>query len=154
MIEEPRILRTSVQFAAVLPLVIPKERIREVMGPGLSEVLAALSSQGIKAAGPWFTHHHRMQPDTFDFEIGVPVVHAISPAGRVLPGELPAATVARTVFHGDYEGLGDAWQQFDAWIERQARRPRPDLWEVYLVGPEAEPDPANWRTELSHPILD
>lgn len=50
-----------------------------------------------------------MDPDTFDFEVGVPVAAPVAAAGRVKPGELPAATVARTVYHGDYSGLGEAW---------------------------------------------
>ena len=43
------------------------------MSPGYRELMAALAAQGIAPAGPWFTHHLRMDPDTFDFEIGVPV---------------------------------------------------------------------------------
>lgn len=45
-----------------------------------------------------------MHPDVFDFEIGVPVPAPIKAAGRVNSGRLPAAKVARTVFHGAYEG--------------------------------------------------
>jgi len=29
----------------------------------------------------------------------------------------------------------------------------PDLWERYLTGPESNPDPATWRTELNRPLL-
>ena len=37
---------------------------------------------------------------------GVPCVErAVEPSGRVRPGELPATAVARTVYHGGYEGL-------------------------------------------------
>jgi hypothetical protein len=32
--------------------------------------MAAVAAQGIAPAGPWFTHHLRMDPATFDFEIG------------------------------------------------------------------------------------
>jgi len=27
-----------------------------------------------------------------------------------------------------------------------------NLWEVYSVGPQSSPDPANWRTELNRPL--
>ena len=47
------------------------------------------------------------------------------------PGTLPAARVARTVYHGDYEGLGEAWGEFGEWIKAQGLKPAPDLWEVY-----------------------
>ena len=55
------------------PTPIPRAEIQKVMGPGYREVMAAVAAQGIAPVGPWFTHHLRMDPDTFDFEIGVPV---------------------------------------------------------------------------------
>lgn len=93
-----------------------------------------------------------MDPDTFDFEIGVPVTAPISAAGRVKAGYLPAVTVARTVYHGPYEGLGPAWAEFDAWITAEGHTPGPDLWECYVAGPELSPDPATWCTELNRPL--
>ncbi len=108
MLDTPRIVRTDAQLTAVIRLTIPREEIRKVMGPGIAEVIAAAAAQGIGPAGPLFSHHSRMDPDTFDFEIGVPVRAPVSATGRVKPGRLPAATVARTVYHGPYEGLGQA----------------------------------------------
>jgi effector-binding domain-containing protein len=122
------------------------------MGPGIGEVMAALAAQGIAPAGPWLTHHLRMDPATFDFEISVPVPRAVIPSGRVKPGLLPAATVARTVYHGPYEGLGGAWQELEAWIASQGRKSGPSLWEVYLTDPGGNPDPSTWRTELNRPL--
>ena len=84
------------------------------MGPGIGELMAAVAAQGIALAGPWFTHHLRMDPHTFDFEIGVPVTAPVAAVGRVKPGRSPATKVARTIFHGDYEGLAAAWGEFDA----------------------------------------
>jgi effector-binding domain-containing protein len=94
-----------------------------------------------------------MDPATFDFEIGVPVATAIAPVGRVTPGELPAATVARTVYQGGFEGLGAAWGEFNAWITAEGHTPCPDLWECYVAGPESGPEPSSWRTELNRPLV-
>lgn len=132
---------------------VPRDKIQTVMGPGLQDVRAAVAAQGVSPTGPWFTHHLRMDPDIFDFEIGVPVAGPITPSGRVQPGQLPAAKVARTVYRGPYEGLGEAWAEFDAWIESQGHTPAPDLWEIYVSGPETSPDPATWRTELNRPLI-
>jgi effector-binding domain-containing protein len=154
MIEKPQITQTAAQMMACIHLTVPRAQIGEVMGPGLTEVRAAVAAQGIAADGPWFTHHLRMDPDIFDFEICVPVTARVTTTGRVKPGEWPAMTVARTVYHGGYEGLGDAWGEFMAWIEAEGHRPAPDLWERYVTGPEAGPDPSTWRTELNRPLLD
>jgi effector-binding domain-containing protein len=76
----------------------------------------------------------------------------VETAGRVTPGQLPAASVARTVHHGPCEGLAAAWPELDAWVAAQGRRPAPDLWEVYLTDPQSNPAPATWRTELNRPL--
>jgi effector-binding domain-containing protein len=152
MIDTPQVTQSVARSAAVLHLSIPRSEIRKVMGPGYGEVMDAVKAQGMTPAGPWFTHHLRVDPDTFDFEIGVPVSQPITPAGRVKPGTLPAARVARTVFHGTYEGLGEAWGQLMSWIESAGHTPGPDFWEVYTVGPEGNADPKAWCTELNRPL--
>lgn len=152
MIDTPQITQTADQLTAVIRLTIPKEEMRTVMGPGITELMSTVAAQGIGPAGPWFTHHLRMAPDVFDFEIGVPVTAPVAAAGRVQPGQWPATKVARTVFRGNYEGLGPAWGEFDAWVAANGHTPAADLWECYVAGPESSPDPAAWRTELNRPL--
>jgi len=152
MLDTPQIAQTTTQLTAVIRLTIPRDEIRNVMGSGIAELMAAVAAQGIARAGPWFTHHLRMDPATFDFEICVPVTAPVAASGRVKAGHLPATTVARTVYHEPYEGLGGAWGEFDAWIAANGHTPGPDLWECYVVGPEASPDPADWRTQLNRPL--
>lgn len=112
MIDTPNIVQTTTVQTAAIRLTIPRSEIRNVMGPGIVELMSVL------------------------FELG----------------QLPSATVARTVYHGDYEGLGAAWQEFDAWIVAQGRTPEPSMWEIYLPDPRANSDPAEWRTELNRPL--
>ncbi|MCE7938323.1 AraC family transcriptional regulator [bacterium] len=154
MIDTPQIVQTDARLAAVIHLTIPRAEIQHVMGPAIGEVMATITAQGIPPAGPWFSHHLTMDdPATFDFHVGVPVATPVAPAGRVVPGSLPAARVARTVYHGSYEGLGDAWGQLTAWIEANGHTPAADLWEYYVTDPGANPDPATWQTELNRPLV-
>jgi effector-binding domain-containing protein len=153
MLDKPHIAQTAAQATAVIRLTVPRAEIQTVMGPGYRELMAAVAAQGIAPVGPWFTHHLRNPTDTFDFEIGVPVAAPVSAAGRVKPGELRAATVARTVYHGPYEGLAAAWGELMTWIAAQGHTPAPDLWERYVAGPESSLDPAAWRTELNRPLI-
>jgi effector-binding domain-containing protein len=152
MIEEPEIVHAAVQQTAFVHITVPRDDIQDVMGPGYGELMAALGDQGVASAGPWFTHHLRMDPEVFDFELSVPVASEIVAAGRVERGELPAATVVRTVYHGGFEGLPSAWAEFDAWIAAHGLATGPDLWEVYVAGPESGPDPATWSTQLNRPL--
>jgi effector-binding domain-containing protein len=152
-LDSPQVAQTAAQPAAVIRLTIPRAEIRKVMGPGLHEIMAAIAAQGVAPAGPWYTHHLRMDPEIFDFEIGVPVAAPVAAAGRVKPGGLPATRVARTTYHGSYEGLAAAWGQFDAWVAAHGHTPATDLWECYVAGPESSPEPADWRTELYRPLI-
>ena len=154
MIDTPKIVTSPAREAATVHLTVPRSEIRKVMGPGLQEVHAAVAAQGMTPAGPWFTHHLRMDPKVFDFEICVPVSSPVAANGRVTAGVLKSRKVARTVYTGGYEGLGEAWGELQAWVEAQGRKPAPDLWEVYLEGPETGKDPGSYRTELNQPLTD
>lgn len=155
MIDTPHITDTAAQLVAFIHLVIPRAEIRHVMGPGISEVLSVVKAQGIGPTGPWFTHHLKMTAEAFDFQICVPVSSSVTPSGRVQAGELAARkNVARTIYHGPYEGMAEAWGEFMAWVETNGHKPAPDLWEIYVAGPESSPDPLQWRTELNRPLLD
>src|SRR6516225_4269721 len=83
MIDTPRIIHTEPQLTAVIHLTIPKDKIREVMEPGLTELMSTLATQGIKPTGAWFDHHFKMVEDSWDFEICVPVSVPVKAAGRV-----------------------------------------------------------------------
>jgi effector-binding domain-containing protein len=152
MIDTPEIVDLPARPIAVIHVTVPRSEIRQVMGPGLLELRSEVEAQGVETVGPWFTHHFRIEPTVFDFEIGHEVASRVAAAGRMSPSEQPAMRAARTVYHGEYEGLGAAWGGFDAWIRSQELDPAEDLWETYEVGPESGPDPAGWRTVLVRPL--
>jgi effector-binding domain-containing protein len=154
MIDTPAVTTTAEQPTAVIHLTIPRSEIQKVMGPAHQELFATLAAQGVTPAGPWFCHHLRIDPAVWDFEVGVPVSVPVQAAGRVAGSRLPAARVVRTVYRGAYEGLGAAWGELGAWIEREGLKPAENLWEIYAAGPESGADPAGWRTELNRPIAE
>ena len=158
MIDPPQITDAQRQIAAVVHLQCPRDEIKSLAGPAISEVLDALNSQGQTPQGPMFMHHLTMSSAEFDVEVGFPVATPIVAQGRVRPGQLPATRVARTVYHGAYEGLHGAWDAFgkrlerDGLVDRRLLAPIRTLWERYLVGPETTPDTSQWRTELNLPL--
>lgn len=153
-IETPEVVRTETCPTAFIHLRIPRSEMSKVFGPTMEELLGTLEDQGVAPDGPVFAHHLSMSRDTFDFRLGVPVVDPVTEVGRVETGELPAATVARTVYHGPYEGLPDAWGEFDEWIAEEGHTKAPDLWESYVEGPHSSSDPSVWRTQLNRRLID
>jgi effector-binding domain-containing protein len=152
MLSAPEQIRTTTTPTAVIRLKVPRREIQTVMGPAFGELMATLGAQGIAPAGPFFTHHFRMDPEFFDFEAGIVVSRPVQPAGRVLPSELPARTVIRAIYSGGYEGLGAAWGELKTRVAEQSLPTAEDLWECYTTGPESSPNPADWRTELNQPL--
>ena len=152
MIETPYITHSETQLTALIHLTIPRADIQSVMEPALRELRTVLAGQGIRPTGPWLTHHLKIDPQTFDFEVCMPVGKEVVAKGRVQPGQLSAAKVARTIYRGPYEGLPKAWGEFGKWIAQYGYTVREDVWECYLAGPESSTDPAEWRTELNRPL--
>jgi len=146
-------LTTTAQPAAVIHITVPRDHIQEVMGPAIQEVIRAAQAQNIGPKGPVFAHHFGMTPGIFNFEVGVPVSGAVQPVGRVKPGEIPGTTIVRTVYTGPYEGLGQAWGDFQDIVESQGHKLGPNLWERYLAGPESGGDASTFRTELNQTII-
>ncbi len=152
MLSTPEIIQTSAQEAAVIRLTIPRSDMPKHFGPAVAELLKALADQNVEPVGAVFAHHLKMTADTFDFELGVKVSGPVKAAGRVRPGQLPAAKVARAIYSGPYEGLPSAWGEFNAWMNANGHKQAEDLWELYSIGPHSTPDPASWRTELNRPL--
>jgi effector-binding domain-containing protein len=153
MIDTPQIVQTTEQQTAFIHLTVTPEEMQKVFGPTIGELMAGLAAQGIAPAGPVFAHHRRRPTDTFDFELSVPVSRPVTASGRVQPGAWPAMRVARTIHHGPYEGLPEAWGKFMEWIAVNGLAITEDIWECYLTNPDENPDPATWRTELNQPLI-
>jgi effector-binding domain-containing protein len=151
-LDPPQVLDLPAFKVARVHVVTPAAKIMTAMNEGLNELRGALAAQGVEPTGPWLTHHRKVPDGTFDFEICLPVASEVRPEGRVEMGEIRAARTARTTYRGDYAGLGEAWGRFMGWIDGQDVTTAPDLWEVYTVGPETSPNPADWRTQLNRPL--
>lgn len=154
MTAEPRILVVPAERIAFLSMVVPTTEMRAHLDPAMHELFSTVMAQGLTVTGPWFTHHRRRPTDTFDFDICVPVDRAPTPRGRVRSGERAQRRVARMTHKGPYETLATSWRVLGDWLIKQRHTPAPDLWERYLVGPEAVADSSLYVTELNRPLLD
>lgn len=154
MIDAPFVVTTEPMLIAKIPFTIPWLQVRQVMGPAISEVKAAVAAQGIGAPAPWFTHYLKLDPALTDFEVCVPVTRPVVETGRVRAGVWPATRVARTTYHGGYEGLSGGWSDLKMWLKANGHEAGTGFWECYAVGPEAGEIPRRWRTQLVLPLID
>jgi effector-binding domain-containing protein len=152
VIEKPWIVDVAEQHVAMIRMVVSPQEMQTMMGPAIGEVFAAVADQGLASTGPWFNHHFAQPSTVFDFGVCVPVGSAVAPSGRVGAHVRPAGRVVRTNYHGPYEGLGNAWQQFMELIAAQGHQCTDDFWECYTRGPESESDSNCYVTELNRPL--
>jgi effector-binding domain-containing protein len=66
----------------------------------------------------------------------------------VIPSERPAFRAVKAVLVGGYENLPEAWPEFMQWIDDQGLQTATDFWQLFVKGPDSDPDPASYRTEL------
>jgi effector-binding domain-containing protein len=90
--------------------------------------------------------------DTADLEVGFPTDRPVTAVGGVTASSLPAGRVVRSVHHGSFDGLPQAWERLATWIADQGLTPSGPVWEVYLTEPRPDMDPADLRTELNWPV--
>ncbi len=152
-IDTPQLADSPEMQLALIHLTVPRSEIMTAMGPAFNELGAVLKAQQIPPTGPWFAHHLQRPTNIFDFNVCSPVATPIQPTGRVTNGTLRATKVVRTIHHGPYEGLSAAWGEFVAWIAANNHKTAEDLWEVYLISPQQNPDPNTWQTELNAPLI-
>jgi len=155
MLDTPHISFSAAQPLAVIRLTATREQLPDAISLAISELLATLAALDVEPAGPWFKRHLRWGSTQFEVEVevGVPVPAPVAPSGRVRAGQMAAVRVARAVYHGAYEGLPEAWQEFDAWLGQTGLKTGRDWWDSYAVGPESSDDADDWRTELCRPLV-
>jgi uncharacterized protein (DUF302 family)/effector-binding domain-containing protein len=128
------------------------------IGAGLAELYSKAEVAGLHPAGPpTVTYLDPLLPGKpMNVDLGVAVVpgtgHAeIEDTARIIGRH--SQPVARTVHHGDYTGIGAAHEALAEWIFTHGYRSAGPPTETYLAGPDTVPDPTDYRTEVSIPVV-
>ena len=123
------------------------------IGGAFGELYQCLETVGIDPEGPPMARYHDVGPDSIDVEICVPVPSGTIGTGRIVPGVLPAETVATVLHIGSYDGEGEAYAALEGWLQAHGYAHGGPPRERYLVGPDADVEPAEYRTQIEMPIV-
>lgn len=140
------------QPTAVVRQTVPMTELTDFFGRAFTATMAAVQSQGGQVAGPPFGKYYGTPSDVVDVEAGFPVAAPITPAGEVVPGTLPAGRVVEAVHVGPFDTLETTYAEVMRYFTDAGLTPADVMWECYLSDPEAEPDPATWRTQVCWPV--
>ncbi len=147
--EAPEIVEQPEQITMVVRAVVPMAEIADVFHRAFPALGAVAADQQSQLQSPAFALYHGAPGDTADLEVGFVTGAAVEPVGDVVVGFLPGGRIARTVYAGGYEGLGEAWAALFGWATSNDLEPSGEMWEVYLNMPTPDGDPADNRTELN-----
>ena len=163
MMSQPRIEDRNEQPYVGIRSQIPMQALPTVIPQQIGEVAAWLAQQGVEPDGPPLVRYHMCPPTAdmagmLDIAVGWPVAAALAGDDRIIADALPAGRYAALVYTGVENGIkGNGalieWAaakgiQWDRWDDE-----RGDAFggrvEYMLDGPEDDPNPANWRTEVA-----
>ena len=157
MLTVPKIVeRPATHYAAVVRDVrIP---FGEVIGPAMGEVAAHLASVTGGGFGPAVFRYNLIEMPRLQMEFGFIMPGPVAGTATVKPGILPAGKYVTATHTGPYDNLERATGEVIAWAKANGVRweSNPEgsgerfvsRFEIYPNGPDDEPDPNRWVTEI------
>jgi len=164
MIGDPKIDTRNALHTAGIRANVPISDFPIVIPQLLNEVFGWLAEHNIAPDGPPFLRMHRVSMSTrMDVELGVIVAEPITGSGHVAPGIIPAGRYASLIYTGIENGIpGNAallnWGKAQGLVWDMIETENGDAFggrvEFFLDGPDDDPNPANWRTEVAIRLKD
>lgn len=87
-----------------------------------------------------------------DVEIQFAVAGPFPDAGDIHCVQVPEQEVAVGVLHGPYDQIGSVMEAVGRWVPEHGYTFAGPMFNVYLVSPHEQPDPAQWVTEVCVPV--
>ncbi len=154
MAEEIEIKEVTAQPVLSVRARVPLADISEFLGGAFGEMFPYLFQMGARPAGPPLTIYYdpEFSAAGMDMEVCVPVDRVLEPSGRVGSRVLEGGRMASIMHAGPYEEVGRAYEALGAYLADQGLEGAGPPREIYVVGPEAGRDPAEYRTEVMWPV--
>lgn len=144
--------RTVASLRGVIPTYADEARLWERLMPALFQAGAQLAPDARAVA---VFHDEDYRETDCDVEVRLEVAAPFTPpdgADGVRCVDLPAQDVAVGVLHGGYERVGEVMEAVGRWVPEHGYRFAGPMFNVYLVSPHEDPEPAHWVTEVCIPV--
>ncbi|MEO8607704.1 MAG: GyrI-like domain-containing protein [Chloroflexota bacterium] len=167
-VTEPKLENRSQQPYVGIRTQVSMQELPTVIPQYIDEVAAWLGQQGVPLDGSPLIRYHACPPTAepdamLDIAIGWPVANSLTGDGRIIADALPAGRYASLVFTGVENGV-PANGALVNWAEQQGLEwdhwddPLGDAFsgrvEYMMDGPDDDPDPGNWKTEVAIKLAD
>ena len=126
--------------------------VAEALASMLVPVFQYATANGIPFAGPPTARYVSFGPGLITLEAGLPVAGPAEAKDDIMLGSLFGGEVASTIHKGPYDTLNLGHEAVQEWMMANNVEAAGPPWEVYITDPGEVPDPAEWRTEIIHPL--
>ena len=133
-------------------------QVTERMEKMISEVTNFMSSNNIEQLGKPFVLYNEWNEDQgtaiYSAAYFTPSEVITTAESSILNGFMPNQRTLKTTLKGDYENLKEAWDSAYAYLQNNGLRADEDAkaFEVYLIGPNDNANPAEWITNIYIPL--
>jgi len=134
------IVTTERRPTAVVRIKVRMSELREAQQTSRARLAEVLPTLGVSQLEHSCTLWRPPVDGVLDMEPGVLVSGAFSPAGDVVPSELPAGRAAYFLLRGSFEGLPGAWKTLLDWCAWEELSLAGVNWEIYGPSEDVEPD--------------
>jgi effector-binding domain-containing protein len=150
----PELVTLEPTTTAVVRETVPMSELTGFFDRAFGAVMAAAQDQDVAVTGPPFAMYLGMPTETVDIAAGFPTDRAVSPAGGVVPSELPGGRAGQLLHVGSYDSLEQAYGRLMGWLGEQGLVPSQVMWETYLNEPTPDGDPNANQTLITWPVTD
>lgn len=143
---------TAASLRGVIPTYADEGQLWQRLMPALMQAGAQLTPDSRAIA---VFHDEDYRETDCDVEVRLRVGAPFEPpagADGVRCIEVPPQEVAVGVLHGAYDGVGDVMTAVGNWVPENGYRFAGPMFNVYLVSPHEDPEPAHWVTEVCVPV--
>lgn len=97
-------------------------------------------------------HDEEYKDSDVDVEIQLPVAAPFADVGDVRYVQVADQEVAVGILNGPYDDIGTVMEAVGSWVPENGYEFAGPMFNIYLVSPQEEPDPAKWVTEVCVPV--
>lgn len=131
---------------------VPAAEIADALAKSFVPIFQYATANGIPFAGAPTCRYVSYGPGLVTMEAGMPVVGATDVGDGMILGSLVGGSVVSTYHKGSYDTLHLGHEALQKWMLTNGEESAGSPWEVYITDPAEVPDPAEWITELVHPL--
>lgn len=144
----PEVVQLEPRRTAVMHVADETRELPTLLPGAFEATMQQIAASGGQVAGPPFVRYLAFG-ERIEAEVGFPYTGSLTPTDHIREASLPGGRAVLMTHVGPYEGISEAWNLVDRWVQEQAFEQASAAWESYLTGP-GEPGPP--VTQIVFPI--